>query len=285
MSKVFVRQLGNGTAFLPDQPNTAFTLFDDRVLVDCGYNIFSVLLTKKDENGEVLANKIEKIFITHWHDDHIGSLATFIYWNEFVNKFINIGGRKLEVYLPREVYKIIHPIVMDRYIYPRQTEFIRHVKIYNIDEREIENPIINRDDLLVRVRRISRRTHGHHRNTSYIFECYINDGGGDVDKVVIMVTGDTKASKHIQDEIREIMRDNVAYVEDYVSVPCRTRGLVVFHDFSHFNSLDNIHACELDFENVYDDWFKKYIVKVHTGDKEFKEIWTLEDIPEFVEEG
>lgn len=277
---VLVRQLGNGTAFLPDQPNTAFTLFDDRVLVDCGYNIFSVLLTKKDENGEILANRIEKVFITHWHDDHIGSLATFIYWNEF----INIGGKKLEVYLPREVYKIINPIVMDKYVYPRQTEFIKHVKIYNIDEKGIENPIINKDNLLVRVREISKHTHGHHRNTSYIFECYINDGGEDVDKVIIMITGDTKASRYIQDEIWKIMKNNVAYIEDYVPVPYRTRRLIIFHDFSYSNSLDNIHACELDFENIYDDWFKKYVVKVHTGDKEFREIWTLEDIPEFTEE-
>jgi ribonuclease BN (tRNA processing enzyme) len=69
-------QIGNGTAFNPETPNTSF-LLKDFLLIDCGYNVFKEL--KENFNIE----KIKLIAITHNHADHIGSLETLLFYKKF----------------------------------------------------------------------------------------------------------------------------------------------------------------------------------------------------------
>ncbi len=49
-----------------------------RILVDCGHAIFPRLVQMK------LADQIDGVVITHLHDDHVGSLSTFILFHQMV---------------------------------------------------------------------------------------------------------------------------------------------------------------------------------------------------------
>lgn len=248
MNKIIIRQLGNGGAFDYNQTNTAFTLFDDRILVDCGYNVFQKLMTTKDANGEILANKIKYIFITHEHDDHIGSLMTYLYWIEFVRK------TPVTVYLPDNVFEYVNKFIKKGvYKYPSGKINFKYVKIEDLCDWF--SLVIN--DRRISVIPITRQTHGSFYNTVYVFT-------DDSLKVRIVITGDTKAYK----EIEEVS------LEDYKG------RLIVFHDYSNFNSLDNMHATKLDIDNIYSSKFKEYITPVHTGNENYKEIYTINDLKE-----
>lgn len=72
--------LGNTSAFFKDKFNNLF-------LIDCGCDVFSKLIRHKvlDDVNNVYA------FITHLHDDHVGSLMSLVFYVKFVlNKKITV---------------------------------------------------------------------------------------------------------------------------------------------------------------------------------------------------
>lgn len=78
MCKDFLKFIGRGSAFTPNMGGntSAFFLSDENTLnlIDCGGTVFFRVLEL-----ELLENiKKVNVFITHTHDDHIGSLASLI---------------------------------------------------------------------------------------------------------------------------------------------------------------------------------------------------------------
>ena len=75
-----IQVLGVGGAFSPEIGNSSIIIWDNNsgFLIDCGYNIYPILKQKS------LISKIKKVFITHRHGDHIGSLDTFLYHKRFI---------------------------------------------------------------------------------------------------------------------------------------------------------------------------------------------------------
>jgi len=76
-----IQVLGCGGAFSPEIGNSSIILWDGKgkgFLIDCGYTVYP-LLKKKN-----LIDKIDRVFITHRHGDHIGSLDTFLYHKRFM---------------------------------------------------------------------------------------------------------------------------------------------------------------------------------------------------------
>jgi len=246
-----VRQLGNGGAFDFDSTNTSFTLYDDQILVDCGYNVFSKLMTEKDEDGKIIGEKIKYIFITHEHDDHIGSLMSYLYYTEFVLK------KRVDVYLPWHVYDVLRPILEKgiwQYPTGEKKEF-EYINIHILDKREtVEKLCLAPTDIWFTpdcaVNYLTARSHGNFYNTSYVF--YFNKY-----KYIVGISGDMKANKEFEEMINNL--------QDRRSLLDNIKGRVIFHDYSNVDSVYNIHATKRDIEEIYSETFRKDMIKVHNN--------------------
>jgi len=75
-----IQVLGAGGAFSPEIGNSSIIFWDKDggLLVDCGYTVYPIIKKKN------LIRRINRIFITHRHGDHLGSLDTFLYHKRFV---------------------------------------------------------------------------------------------------------------------------------------------------------------------------------------------------------
>lgn len=74
--------LGTGGAFDLAEKNSSAIIRTSigTILIDCGSTVYSELQEKK------LVESIDCVFITHCHEDHIGSLSTLVYHKYFVQK-------------------------------------------------------------------------------------------------------------------------------------------------------------------------------------------------------
>jgi len=81
---MLITPLGYGGAFSTVEGNSSFLVRDlkskKNLLVDCG----SLVYRELRERG--LTDLIDWVYITHTHEDHIGSLSTLIYENWFIHK-------------------------------------------------------------------------------------------------------------------------------------------------------------------------------------------------------
>lgn len=77
---MYIQVLGAGGAFSPELGNSSIIIWSNYrgFLIDCGYTVYPVL---KQQN---LVDKIDKVFITHRHGDHIGSLDTFLFHKRYI---------------------------------------------------------------------------------------------------------------------------------------------------------------------------------------------------------
>lgn len=89
--------LGNGSCFNTQMGNTSGYMIDnenDMYLFDCGADVFS-----KIKNNNILdgVNNVY-VFITHFHDDHMGSLASLIFYSYYIlKKKVTIIHPKLNI--------------------------------------------------------------------------------------------------------------------------------------------------------------------------------------------
>ena len=90
-----IRFIGTGGAFDIDQGNSAAIVeVEGRgFLIDCGNSIFPQLLRKG------LERRIDSVLLTHFHDDHVGSLSSFIIHRTYVR---DLGP--LEILVPTEEF-------------------------------------------------------------------------------------------------------------------------------------------------------------------------------------
>jgi len=79
---VEINFLGTGGAFDLAEKNSSAIIKTSKgtILIDCGSTVYSELQTKK------LVESLDYVFITHCHEDHIGSLSTLVYHKYFAQK-------------------------------------------------------------------------------------------------------------------------------------------------------------------------------------------------------
>lgn len=88
---------GNGSAFNVNKVNTSAFFIEDKVLniIDVGYSVFDSILKSK-----ILEEEFDsiRIYITHVHDDHIGSLSTLLHYLFYVKGITAtvVGGKELK---------------------------------------------------------------------------------------------------------------------------------------------------------------------------------------------
>lgn len=79
-----ITPLGYGGAFATVEGNSSFLVKDmvsqKNILIDCGSLVYKELRDRE------LTDKIDWVYITHTHEDHIGSLSTLIYENWYIHK-------------------------------------------------------------------------------------------------------------------------------------------------------------------------------------------------------
>lgn len=89
--------LGTGGAFDYKQGNSALLVEvgQETWLIDCGHSVYPAL------RKAGLADRITGIFITHTHDDHVGSLGSLLAHQRYV------GGREtpMPIYVPTQSFK------------------------------------------------------------------------------------------------------------------------------------------------------------------------------------
>ncbi len=76
---MIVKFLGTGGAFDFDAGNSSacITINDKKILLDCGHTVYPMLRQNS------LVDDLDYIIITHFHDDHVGSLCTTILHHSF----------------------------------------------------------------------------------------------------------------------------------------------------------------------------------------------------------
>jgi ribonuclease BN (tRNA processing enzyme) len=86
-----IKFTGTGGGFEPRMGNSSAILqfAGKNLLIDCGHAVFPRLLLGK------LVPIIDGILITHLHDDHVGSLSSFIYYYNIV-----LGRGRIPIYCP-----------------------------------------------------------------------------------------------------------------------------------------------------------------------------------------
>lgn len=135
--------LGIGGAFDTEE-GTASALFQTKggkhFLIDCGYTTYSKL-----RKWNLLA-EIDKVFITHTHEDHINGLSTLIYDRFFVHKMVTHIECTEEV--SKRIYDYLDICGQPRDMYQIHTEqhlFIEDesISITKIDTSDHHWPINN----------------------------------------------------------------------------------------------------------------------------------------------
>lgn len=137
--------LGTGGAFAPEMKNTAAYWIKNKTLylIDCGSTVFTEIIKRK------LLDDVENVvvFITHMHEDHIGSLSTFIVYCFMVHKIkptINHPSKKIKklfklhglmdiwfnVWREKEIF--LNDYSIDRVIFKR-TSHIENMKSYYLE--------------------------------------------------------------------------------------------------------------------------------------------------------
>lgn len=91
-----IQFLGTGGAFDVEFGNSSavVNIDNENILIDCGFSIFPKLVS----TGTV--NQINKILITHLHDDHVGGLSSLILYYYFK---LNLG--RLKILYPTDALK------------------------------------------------------------------------------------------------------------------------------------------------------------------------------------
>ena len=239
-------QIGNGGGLNPLLTNSSFLIemkTNEYLLFDCGFNIMQRLIElENDSSNEFCISQIKYVFVSHIHDDHVGNIETLMFWNYFKNNV------KMKFYCASdEVYSyLVTKLTSAIYSGGRLQDISTYEKIVLMNDYDtyIVNPNTN-------LKALQNTYHGDTESNGLVI---LSKKYG-----ALVITGDTKASSLLEDEIKEITKD---------------RKTKIFHDFSNYNAPSkNIHACESDINSEYTEDFIDSLKYYHTDTSNFNQKW------------
>jgi ribonuclease BN (tRNA processing enzyme) len=243
MSSLQIKQIGNGGAFNYKETNSSFLIKNgqDLILFDCGHSVYQKLI-ELDETGEISLKDLKAVYISHFDDDHIGSLKTLIYYQYFINQ-------------------IVLDVLVHNQLYQEMNYFLRDLDGYNDDFEKVPAQLFDLYGM-------------DNENCEYgdlwlgFVECdhHVPCFGlivADLDKNdTIMISGDTRANPEFE-EVYWFIKDNSP----------DTR-ITVFHDFSNWDCPEKqVHMCETDMIETYSDRFVKELNFYHNDDSNYFKGW------------
>ena len=270
-----IQQIGNGGGLSPST-NSSF-LINGNLLVDCGRNIYDKLhelniISFKDDKT------ITDVFITHTHDDHIGSLSALIYFNYFIkNKITNVYAHKF-------VIDEIVNLMGDKHIRPEWDGPYDQNRLDTVDldskyrkymMRFIELDSVTTTDLYVHNEPLCKVIDIKSKNVNNINLCTIPGKHGPYlnygiiikeNNKICMITGDTVATSNLKVILNGLATEVKLDMLDKV---------IVYHDYSKADFKDNIHACDSNINEEYGDLITEKYNK--TNDLILK--WYHDDTP------
>lgn len=95
--------LGAGTGLCPELGNVSCLIWNadesQALLLDCGSTVYTILREMEFSQGRDIISKIDRIFISHGHSDHLGSLDMLLSYRALILGLkTQIGGISLDVY-------------------------------------------------------------------------------------------------------------------------------------------------------------------------------------------
>jgi len=255
-------QLGNGGGLDPTATNSSFLVQvkeDEYLLFDCGFNVMQKLIELQEEslqNNEYFhISKIKYVFISHIHDDHVGNVETLMYWNYFKNN-VSItwlyANEEVKDYLKMKMEpKLYNGGKVDNYSIVQSS--IRSVSGDNKFPYRITRPeggMLNSSTTIKLVSLYETFHGGCESNGLVIIKEF--DNGDSIEKTSFVISGDTKASVYLEEEI--------------LYKTSNSSRTIIYHDFSDWNCPSkNVHACKSDIDSEYSEEFIESLIWYHNN--------------------
>jgi len=118
MEKIKITFLGTGSAVptkLHNHQSTLISYKDENILVDCGEGT-----QRQFRYADISPTKLTKLFITHWHGDHILGIPGLLQTLAFNNY-----SKKLDIYGPRGTKRFMS-IIMETFIFRGKIDYEIH---------------------------------------------------------------------------------------------------------------------------------------------------------------
>ena len=266
---MIIQQIGNGGAFDYNKTNSSFLInltsekYPLYLLFDCGNNVFAKLRKMEVEQNIEIIKNIDFVFISHFDDDHDGSLKTLGYYRYFMlGKTTNILCNPLSLELAERLKGINKKIIFGKF---------SPAKIFNF----VEN-LNGKSNVGFKVIKGTHHTEAYGLLVGKVFSGGFNN--------FVYISGDTKVNENTI-KIIENVKATISHTECYNltnNIDLLKNSYKIFHDYSHWDNYDQqSHTCKYDFDKYYEKFIEDgvEINKYHTGDEYNKNPIILDSFP------
>ena len=267
---MIIQQIGNGGAFDYNKTNSSFLInltgekYPLYLLFDCGNNVFAKLRKMEVEQNIEIIKHIDYVFISHFDDDHDGSIKTLGYYRYFMlGKTTNILCNPLSSELAERLKGINKKIIFGKF---------SPAKIFNF----VENFNGIKNNIGFKVIKGTHHTEAYGLLIGKVISGVFNN--------FVYISGDTKVNENTI-KIIENVKATITHAECYNltnNIELLKNSYKIFHDYSHWDNYDQqSHTCKYDFDKYYGQFIEDgvEINKYHTGDEYNRNPIILDSFP------
>lgn len=239
-----IKQIGNGGAFNYKETNSSFLIEnnDKYLLFDCGHSVYQKL-RELDEKGEISLKDLQSVYISHFDDDHIGSLKTLIYYQYFVNQ-------------------IVLDIIVAEELYHEMTLFLKYLDGYNEDFQKVPAQLYDIYSICDYIHTEYNGMMLDKIQCNHHIPCFGLNITDENKERMIIISGDTTAIESL----------------DYFYFSTKSNNpemdIIVFHDYSNWDCPEKqVHMCKTNMEQTYNKDFINILNFYHNDDPNYNKEW------------